>query len=193
MSLLESTRLALLANELSGNAHAAYRLANASKKSGLSFGATQLDISHNSSAVACLQECGFNPEEIQQMKNKGGDLAAFNLRLAAHSEIIDRYDTAQIKYCLDHVMTVAKTRGIDFANDEAVIHLADYHNQFYLSTVGKMSNALVNLGRPVTSRDILNVILDTAYAKESKDNREDVERRYNNIARLMGGNTAQVA
>ena len=83
-------------------------------------------------------------------------------------------------------MTVARSRRIEFADDAAIVHAADYHNQFYMSGAGKMATALVALGRPVNGNDILTVKLQTKWGQEDPD---DVKRRYNNIARLMGGNT----
>ena len=184
MDLSTAVRQALLANELSNNAAAAYRFSNAGASSGLSFGATQLDVSHNSAAVKCLQECGFTAAEIIQLKNKSGDWKSLSPRLLAHAAIVDKYDTAQIKGCLDHVLTVAQSRKFSFANDEAIVHAADYHNQFFMATAGKMANALAELGRAVTPQDIYQVIEETPWDKKDP---EDVKRRYNNIARLMGG------
>lgn len=187
MLLREALRHALLLNELSGNANAAYRFSQAEGgTSGLSFGLTQLDLNNNQAASQCLKECGFTGGEIMDLKNKTADHHALSAKLVAHKEVIDRYDGLQLDSCLDHVMNVAKSRRLTFANDEAVIHLADYHNQYYLSTAGKMSIALASLGRPVTAKDILEVKLDTTWGKTHP---ADVKRRYNNIARLMGGAT----
>lgn len=74
MDLLKAVCKALLANELSNNAAAAYRFSDASERSGLSFGITQLDVSHNPAAVRCLKECGFSEQEIAhlKMKKEGG-------------------------------------------------------------------------------------------------------------------------
>ena len=185
MSLIETLRKAIFANELSSNANAIYRFSNASEASGLSFGISQLDVGHNSAAVKCLQECGFTEAEIADVKAKrGGGLSA---KLKANMAIVDKYDDAQISYCLDHVLTVAKSRRITFANDEAIIHAADYHNQFYMSTNGKMANALVALGRPVTAQDILKIKLSTAWGQKEPG---DVNRRYNNIVRIMATHSA---
>ncbi|MCM0081798.1 hypothetical protein L4X63_09370 [Geomonas sp. Red32] len=178
-----ATKKALLANELSNNLRAAYRFSDAKGgNSGLSFGITQLDVSNNSAAVKCLVECGFTPSEIAQLKSKSGDLTALSAKLAAHATVVDKYDQAQIKECVDHVMTVAKSRGFTFANDEAIVHAADYHNQFFMSNGGKMANALVNLGRPVVSTDILNEALATLWGKKEPG---DVKRRYSNIAMIF--------
>lgn len=182
MSLLETFKKAIFANELSSNENAIYRFSNASEASGLSFGISQLDITHNSAAVQCLKECGFSDAELAQLAHKGGGWKALSGKLAANKAIVDKYDAAQIKECLDHVLTVAKSRRITFANDEAIVHAADYHNQFYMSTTGKMANDLVTLGRPVTPEDILNIKLQTAWGKKEPG---DVRRRYNNIARIM--------
>lgn len=186
MKLLDALRKALLLNELSGNEKAAYRFSDASKESGLSFGVTQLDVSHNPTAVKCLRECGFTDGEIARLMKK--QLAAeLSQRLAAHAEIIDRYDAAQIKECLDHVLLIARARKFTFANDEAILQAADYNNQFYMSTNGKMARALSTLDRPVTAEDILHVKLGTLWGQKRPD---DVYRRYNNIKNLMAPKAA---
>lgn len=175
-------RLAFIANELGGNAAAAYHFADAGPTSGLSFGITQLDVSHNPSAVKCLRECGFTPVEIDLLKRKaGGGLSA---KLAQHTSIVDRYDDAQITDCLNHVMSVSQEQHFSYADDEALIHAADYHNQFYLSTSGPMARYLAGLGRPVTGEDVLALKLTTAWGKKRPD---DVHRRYDNIVRIMRG------
>ena len=185
MSIHEAFRQALLLNELSGNVNAAYRFSDASHESGLSFGVCQFDVSHNTVAVKCLREIGFTEDEIAAVKKKAG--GGLSEKLAAHKAIIDRYDAAQIKECLDHVLTIAKSRKITFASDEALLHAADYDNQYYMSNNGKMASALAALGRPVEPLDILNVKLKTAWGQKRPD---DVKRRYNNIAKLMSADRA---
>src|SRR6266540_589246 len=86
----------ILLNEDSGNPAVALRFSNASSKSGLSFGGTQLDIAHNGQAVACLRECGFSQEEIAGLQAKTVDWHALSPRLTAHADIIEKYDTAQL-------------------------------------------------------------------------------------------------
>jgi hypothetical protein len=183
MDLYAQLRQALLFNELSGNCAAAYRFSDAGGNSGLSFGVTQLDVKNNTDAVRCLQEIGFSAQEIVQLKAKSGDWHALSAKLAGHKATVDKYDMAQIKECLDHVTTVAKARRFSFADDLAIIHAADYNNQFYMSTNGTMAVALLNLNRPVTGKDIYDIKLKMPWGKKDP---EDVNRRYNNIQKLFG-------
>ena len=178
MDLLQKVRQALFLNELDGNPRALYRFSDAGGKSGLSFGLCQLDASNNEMAVACLRECGFTETEIAQVKRKAA--ADLNAKLAAASAVIDKYDNAQVEECLHHVIDVATVRGFEFADDEAIVHAADYHNQFFMSRDGKMAMHLAGLDKPVTGEDIRDFKLQLAWGKKRPD---DVKRRYDNVVK----------
>ena len=181
MNLRKAVEEALFLNELDGNPNAIYRFSDAGGKSGLSFGRCQYDVENNATAVKCLQECGFTASEIAALKNKHADLAVLNAKLKAAADVVDRYDAIQVSECLNHVMTVARTRGFSYADDLAIVMAADYHNQFYMSTSGKMAMHLAGVGRAVTAEDIHKFKLTLPWGKKRLD---DVERRYRNVLKV---------
>jgi len=172
----------ILQNELGGNEAAALRFSNASSKSGLSFGVSQLDITHNDQAVACLKECGFTNEELTSLKAKTCDWRSMSTRLAGHADIIQKYDEAQLKYCLDKSLNFALSHGVSMDNTSAILAAADYDNQ-YGSEGDQMLTYLESLGKPFTAEDILSFKLNhTLYGRE---NPGDCKRRYDNIAKVL--------
>lgn len=52
------------------------------------------------------------------------------IKLRAGASIVDRYDTTEIDHTLAWVKEICAVRGITFADDEALIHACDYHNQY---------------------------------------------------------------
>lgn len=186
MNLVEVFRKIILANELDGSTAHAYKFSDAdginNGKSGYSFGICQMDINNNPTAIHCLRECGFTTDEIAGLKRQNvTPLAPFNAKLKAAAAVIDRYDAAQLQECLTVPLQLCQATDITFTGDEAKLHLADYHNQFYMSRGGKMHTFLLALKRPVERLDILVFRQQTLWGKKRPD---DVRRRYDNIVRI---------
>ncbi|WP_298438008.1 hypothetical protein [Geobacter sp.] len=188
MDVRTALEKAIIANELSGNLAVAYRFSDPdglrTGKSGYSFGRCQFDIFNNGRAIQCLLECGFTPAEIDRLKRQNGPIADLNAKLRAAAAIVDRYDASEIEHTIAWVREVCGARGITFANDEALVHACDYHNQFGMQAGGKAVTCLAALHRPVTAGDIKAYKLATAWGKKRPD---DVERRFDNIVRIMRG------
>jgi len=175
-------RKLILWNELDGNEGAALRFSNASKSSGLSFGVSQLDITHNNSAVACLIECGFKADAIALLKAKAEGWRAMSPYLAAHADIIARYDEAQLKHCLDKSLDFALSHGVAMADTRAILAAADYVNQYGSEGAGFL--AFMNeLGRPFTAEDVLTFKLSVT--KYGREHPADCQRRYDNISKVV--------
>jgi hypothetical protein len=178
-------RKLILWNELDGNENAALRFSNASSKSGLSFGVSQLDITHNDNAVACLRECGFNQREILSLQVKEEGWRSCSKRLVDHANIIAKYDEAQLKHCLDKSLDFALSHGVPMADTRAVLAAADYVNQYGSEGEGILAY-FKSLGKPFTAEDILYFKLhNTKYGRENPD---DCQRRYDNISKVAQQN-----
>lgn len=186
MHLNDLLRQTLIKNELGGNLALVYRFSDAdgvrTGKSGYSFGIAQFDIMNNHRAVKCLEECGFTEVEIVRLQRQLGPIGDLNDKLAAHKDMVDLFDTAQIDAIISWVRGVSKAAGISYVDDEAFIHACDYHNQFNMAACGKAITWLSALGRPITARDILAYKLTTTWGKKRPD---DVNRRFNNIHKLF--------
>lgn len=180
----------ILANELSNNVAYAYKFSDPdgvrSGKSGWSFGRSQFDTKNNPLALKCLSECGFDDTVIKGIVNQSIDVAPFNAKLRAGQAVIDRYDLVQFRACICKAQAVIKKHGITLVDDTALLAIADYDNQYYLSDrdkPGYLVHYLKRLGRPASARDILTFKLEhTKYGKEKPG---DCERRYNNLIRIM--------
>ena len=187
-TLLAATfRKVILANELSNNLAAALRFSLApGGKSGYSFGVCQLDVSNNPAAAACLRACGFTLEEIEDLKAKTADVRALDPKLVAGAATIELFDDIQLNSCITRSQAILANFKITPADDTALLAIADYNNQYYLSAVNKpgyLVNYLVNLRRPFTALDVLNFKLnDTPYGKSHP---EDCKRRYDNLLKVV--------
>ena len=174
-------RKLILWNELSGNEKAALRFSNASSKSGLSFGVSQLDITHNDQAVACLRECGFTAVEISQLQYKACDWHSFDARLVSHADIIAKYDEAQLSHCLQAALNFATSHGVAMEDTRAILASADYVNQYGSEGDGFLA-FMDGLDRPFTAEDVLDFKLH--HTKYGKENGDDCQRRYENISKV---------
>jgi hypothetical protein len=178
-------RKIIFINELGGNKDFLYRFSDPdgrAGRSGYSFGLCQFDVSHNPEAVLCLRECEFTTDEIAGLKSQAIDAESLEWKLAENKQVVDRWDNRQIDQSLTHPVDICIRSGID-VEEKAMYHLADYHNQFYMSKGGKMHRFLLALQRPVTPEDILNLKLHTQWGKLRSG---DVHRRYNNIVAILG-------
>lgn len=174
----------ILLNELGGNPKYATRFSNASSSSGLSFGVSQLDITHNDQAVACLKECGFTDDEIKGLQAKAVDWLSYSPRLFAHADIIEKYDTAQLASCLNKALNFETGYGIAVTNPEGVLALADAENQY--GSLGDGTAAFMKaLGHPVAAKDVLAWRLQTKYGREYP---ADCNRRINNVVKVVTDN-----
>lgn len=180
-------RQIILVNELGGDERLAFRFSDPdgvrTRKSGYSFGVCQFDINNNPEAILCLRQCGFTTDEIATLKAQTMHVGKLEAKLAAHADIVARWDHRQLVECLEYPLSLCDKSGILLAGRETLYHLADYHNQFYMSRGGKMHKYLMSCGRPVDPTDVLHLKLSTAWGRKRPD---DVHRRYNNISRIVG-------
>lgn len=187
MDLRDTIRRVLLANELDSHITAAYRFSDPDGRegrSGYSFGICQFDLRHNRYAYGALVECGFTPAEIDSLVKQtcdAAELKRLNAKLLAAAVTVNRLDAEEFDEIIRHTLQVIANGGLALADEEALIHLADYHNQFHLDFGGKAVTSLKRLGRPVTAADILEYKLATAWGQKRPD---DVRRRFDNIVRI---------
>ena len=171
----------ILLNELSGNLNAALRFSDPdgvlSGKSGWSFGVCQFDTQNNSQALACLRECGFTEAEIQGIVNQTIDVKPLNAKLKAHADIIERYSTVQLSYCLDKALNFYTERGIAVENPGGIMATADAINQ-YGSVGDGFAEYMRKFARPVIAYDVLKWRMQTKYGREHPD---DCIRRIQNV------------
>lgn len=188
--LVELFEKVIVANELENNLAFAYRFSDPdgvrSGKSGWSFGRSQFDTKNNPQALKCLAKCGFDDTVIKGIVNQTIDVAPFNAKLKAARDIIDRYDAVQFRACICKAQAIIKKHGISLVDDVALLAIADYDNQYYLSDVDKpgyLVHALKVLRRPVVARDILDFkVKSTTYGKKYPG---DCQRRYDNLMALV--------
>lgn len=180
----------ILANELSNNLAYAYKFSDPdgvrSGKSGWSFGRSQFDTKNNPLAGKCLRECGFDETVIKGIVNQTIDVGPFNAKLRAASAIVDRYDAVQLRACVVKAQALAKKHGIGLKDDAALLAIADYDNQYYLSDrdkPGYLVHHLKRLGHPATAEAVLEFKVN--HTKYGETNRDDCYRRYNNLVKIM--------
>jgi len=157
-----------------------------SGKSGWSFGISQFDLQNNPIAAACLRACKFSEDEIQGLIKQTVDAKALEPKLKANAGIIELFDAAQLKGCIDRAQRILSKRGITPANDSALLAVADYANQYHLSDIDKpgyLVHYLLGLKYPFTAKDVLQFKLTAT--KYGREHRGDCERRYNNLVRIM--------
>lgn len=180
----------IVANELENNIAYAYKFSDPdgvrSGKSGWSFGRSQFDTKNNPLALKCLSECGFDNTVIKGIVNQSIDITPFNAKLRAASAIIDRYDDVQFRAVICKAQALTKKHGITLADDAALIAIADYDNQYYLSDIDKpgyLVHYLKQRGLPIIAKDVLTFKLeDTEYGRKAPG---DCKRRYNNLISIV--------
>ena len=173
-------------NELDGNTDFIYRFSDPdgvrSGKSGWSFGLCQFDCQNNDRALECLKECGFTAEEIDGIVHQTIDVKPLAAKLVAHPDILTKYDTAQLKHCLDRGLDACLSHGVPMSDTGAVLAVSDYVNQ-YGSCGDGMLKWLTDLNRPFTANDVLRWKLEeTKYGREHPS---DTRRRYNNLIKVL--------
>lgn len=180
-------RRIIIANELSGNFKVVYRFSDPdgvrSGKSGWSFGVCQFDINNNPYALLALRDCNFTTDQVAALRAQTmQNMAPMHARLLANSAVIDRYDNAQLEECLVHASRLLTDSRLQY-DDGGIMACADYHNQMNMSRGGKLHSHLQHLGRPVTAEAVRDFKLTLPWGKKRPD---DVERRHNNIVRIVG-------
>jgi len=178
-----------LLNELSGNANVALKFSDPdgvrSGKSGWSFAVCQFDTKNNSQALVCLRECGFTKVEIQGIVDQTIDVKPFAARLREHADIIERFSTEQLSYCLNKALNFDLDFGIPVESPGGILAGADYVNQY-----GSQGNGArvyyKSLGREITAYDVL--IFKLGNTKYGREHPEDCKRRYNNILKVIAAN-----
>ena len=130
-----------------------------------------------------MRECGFTEEEISDVTSQGSESKELESKL--QSDIVDRYDTAQLSQCLNAALNVTTSNGIMALDTAAILALADYINQY--GSIGLGFIAYLNeldLTRNITIDDVQDWKLNhTTYGKEHPN---DCKRRYYNILRVLG-------
>jgi hypothetical protein len=154
-------------------------------KSGWSFGPCQFDTQNNSQALACLRECGFTEAEITGIVNQTIDIHPMNAKLAQCGEIVEKYSTAQLSYCLQKALNFDTDFGIPIESPDGILAGADYVNQY--GSQGNGAKAYYqSLGRPVTAQDVLDFRLTTLYGRNHP---ADCKRRIANVLTIVAENS----
>lgn len=179
----------ILLNELGGNKAAALRFSDPdgpSGRSGWSFGLCQFDTRHNAAALQCLAECGFTQDEISKIVAQSTDVKQYTHLLAAHADVIERYDTEQLSHCLSSAMNACAKKNVVVTDVGAILCLADYVNQY--GSIGDGFAAWLNEqdADGITAAEIQDWKLN--HTKYGREHRYDCERRYNNILRVLKEN-----
>jgi hypothetical protein len=154
-------------------------------KSGYSFGRVQFDIENNWIAIECLRACGFRPKDLDRLFEQRGDISDLDRKLSDKSNIVDQYDRSHVESSVHHCATVLGSSGVQLKDTETMIHIIDYHNQFYLSRDGKMHNWLKGRAGEINSKDILYFKLHFTKWGESDHGELDIRRRWVNINNMF--------
>ena len=183
---------ALLANEIGGHMSLIYRFSDAdgihSGKSGYSFGISQFDINNNPAAVLALREMNFTTDEIAALKAQTADMDKMNAKLLYHKDVVDRWDRKQLVECLEWPLLLCHEINVLFSGEETLVHIADYHNQFYMSRGGKMYRWLKSVDDLITPEMIrdFKYTLPWGIKQQARPrDKDDVWRRYYNIVKIM--------
>ncbi|KAB0668929.1 hypothetical protein F6V30_13915 [Oryzomonas sagensis] len=153
-----------------------------SGKSGWSFGAVQWDTRNNTTALACLRDCGFTQDEIHGIVDQTIDVRPLAAKLKAHADVVERYDEAQLQYCLDGAGRFLENYGLPCDGNGGLLALADYINQYGMPGLGSASYYR-SQGQPITAEMVLDFKLKIT--KYGKDHPADCLRRYNNLIDVL--------
>jgi hypothetical protein len=176
----------IFANELGSSINLAFKFSDPdgvrSGKSGWSFGVCQFDTRNNDQALACLAECGFNSDEICGIVDQTIDVKPLAARLKDNSDIITKYDEAQLSRCIFSALDFYARNNIPVTDTATILASADYVNQYGSQGAG-FAKYMRDLERQPTAKDVLDFKLHcTKYGKEHPS---DCQRRYDNIIQIM--------
>ena len=187
MELIDIVMDCIVENEIGGNLEFAYRFSDPdglnTGKSGYSFGRVQFDIENNWLGILCLKECQFRPKDLDRLFEQRGPIDDLDAKLRGHQETVDRFDALHVEESVTHCQRLIAESGIQLSGDETLVHIVDYHNQFYMSRQGKIHRWLQTFPGAITPEMILDFKLNhTAWGKKRPD---DVRRRFNSVAGIM--------
>ena len=176
----------LTLNEIGHDHSLAYRFSDPdglqTGKSGFSFGRVQFDIKNNKQAILHLRACGFTEEDVVRLLEQSGPIDDLNAKLLAASDMVDRFDLEHTRESVEHCMDLLAADDILVASEETILHIVDYHNQFYMSPGGKIHRRLRELKQKnmaIAPGHVLDFKLNnTKWGRERPD---DVRRRFKNI------------
>lgn len=187
---LDDIRTFLLKNEIGPDQSLIYKFSDPdgyrTGRSGWSFGCSQFDLSHNSSADEILEAAGFDRKDIDVLvrQTNAANMDKYNAMLLAGRSTIDHADFEHMRESFYHCLKLVVDKEILLENFGVLYHLVDYHNQFSMSPNGKIHRHLQRLNRTITSKDILTFKLkNTLWGRKRPD---DVNRRYENVALVIG-------
>lgn len=153
-----------------------------SGKSGWSFGVCQYDTRNNTQALKCLAECGFSQDEIHGVVDQTIDIRPLAKKLKDNAAVVERYDLAQLQYCLNQAGQFAEKYCVPLDGTSSYLAIADYMNQY--GSMGEGAAAFFrSLARPVTAEDVL--IFKLEHTKYGKEHPKDCNRRYNNLIKIV--------
>lgn len=184
----------IIANELDSNISLAYKFSDPdgvrTGKSGWSFGVCQFDISNNPNALMALRDCGFTTDEVRALRNQDPDvdMITMNAKLLTAQDTLNQWDARQLRECLTWPLKLCRELAVDFANQYAYLHIADYHNQFGMSKGGKMYTWLKGRSGALTAENVRDFKYSLPWGQKqlakADPTKDDVRRRYANIVRL---------
>ena len=110
------------------------------------------------------------------------DVKPLAAKLKANAEVVERYSTEQLTYCLNKAAAFVTDFGIPVESPGGILAGADYVNQY--GSQGNGAKAYYKaLGRPVTAEDVLQFkITNTKYGREHPG---DCRRRYENLMKVI--------
>lgn len=189
-ALAAAFRKVIIANELDNNLGHVLKFSDPdgvrSGKSGWSFGISQFDLNNNPVAAACLRACKFTEAEIDGLKAQTIDPRPLEPKLTAAAATIAEFDRVQLAGCIERAQRILTKRGITAADDTALLAVADYANQYYLSDIDKpgyLVHYLSDLKHPFTAKDVLQFKLE--HTKYGRKRPGDCRRRYDNLIRIL--------
>lgn len=185
MDIVKVMRKVFLLNECGGDPSIAYEFSDAdgvrTGKSGYSFGLVQFDTLNNAEAIECLRACEFTESEIKGIINQTVFIDEMNKKILAHKDIVDAYDNSHTEESIKHCENLCK--GIPLFDEAVLVHIVDYHNQFYMSPNGKLHRYLKDVVGAVKSDCIIDFKL--CHTKWGREHSDDVLRRARNIRKVL--------
>ena len=187
--ITEQAMAAIVMNEVGGDMSLVYKFSDPdgerNGKSGWSFGRVQFDTQNNFDALHCLEECGFTIHEVVKVIKQEVDISYLNAKLKDRSATVDRFDTVHVNKSVHHCERLVDGYAIKLASEGVMVHIVDYHNQFYMSPGGKLHKWLQAQGRPITAEMMLNFKLEETHWGQIRS--DDVQRRWRNIEKVLEG------